>query len=114
MSFLYKNWFVHNMFAHPLHELVYLALRLLMFGKTRARRVSNYIHDVTVPRDSDFKKSLPGVGSVRHVTGSVPEYDKMISDAQKDIATHGSKEIDGVTYEWRSSGAHIDYQAPNA
>jgi hypothetical protein len=50
MSILYRNWFVHNMFAHPLHELVYRVLRLLMFGGPRARRISDYIHDVTVPK----------------------------------------------------------------
>ena len=49
MSFLYRNWFIHNVVAHPLHEFVYLSLRLLMFGKCRASAVSDYIHDVTIP-----------------------------------------------------------------
>lgn len=43
MSKLYKNWTVHNLLAHPLSEIVWL----ITFG--RAERLSNYIHDVTVP-----------------------------------------------------------------
>ena len=49
MNSIYRNYFVHNMVAHPLHEIVYLTMRLLMFGKSRSRRVSDWIHDVTIP-----------------------------------------------------------------
>jgi hypothetical protein len=47
MKKLYKNWTVHNLFSHPVSEVVYL----LSFGK--AERLANWIHDVTVP---DHKK----------------------------------------------------------
>jgi len=43
MSKLYKNWAVHNLFSHPIMEIVYL----LSFGK--AERLCNFIHDVTIP-----------------------------------------------------------------
>jgi len=49
MKFLYKNWFVHNTLAHPVHEVVYLVMRVCMFGKVRSRKFSDYIHDVTLP-----------------------------------------------------------------
>ena len=49
MKFLYKNWFVHNTLAHPLHELLYLTMRLMLFGKSRSRTVSDWLHDVTIP-----------------------------------------------------------------
>jgi len=51
MKFLYKNWFVHNTLAHPLHELLYLTMRLMLFGKSRSRTVSDWLHDVTLPVD---------------------------------------------------------------
>ena len=56
MRFLYRNWFVHNTLAHPLHELVYLTMRLLMFGKSRSRTVSDWIHDVTIPVEGPSTK----------------------------------------------------------
>lgn len=40
MKSVYKNWFVHNMFAHPLMQL------LSMVGCTR---LGEAIHDCTVP-----------------------------------------------------------------
>lgn len=40
---LYRNWTVHNLIAHPLSEIIWL----LSLGK--AKRLSNYVHDVTVP-----------------------------------------------------------------
>ena len=49
MKMIYKNWFVHNTLAHPVHELVYLVMRVCMFGKVRSRKFSDYIHDVTLP-----------------------------------------------------------------
>jgi len=39
------NWTLHNLVAHPLSELVYL----IGLGLDPAERVSNWIHDVTVP-----------------------------------------------------------------
>ena len=47
MSKLYKNWFVHNMFSHPLSEVVYWFVRPL--GKKKAEDVSGVIHDCTIP-----------------------------------------------------------------
>jgi len=51
MSKLYKNWFVHNMFAHPLSEVVYWITRPL--GRKKSEDISEWIHDVTIPNDSD-------------------------------------------------------------
>ena len=51
MSKLYKNWFVHNMFAHPLSEVVYWITRPL--GRKKSEDISEWIHDVTIPRSSD-------------------------------------------------------------
>jgi len=39
------KWSLHNLVAHPLSELVYL----LGLGSPPFERVSNWIHDVTVP-----------------------------------------------------------------
>lgn len=47
MNKLWKNWFVHNMFAHPLSEVAYWCVRAL--GKKVADRVSGVIHDATIP-----------------------------------------------------------------
>ena len=47
MSKIYKNWTVHNLFAHPIGEIVYL----LTFGK--GVRVTHWIHDVTLPLDHE-------------------------------------------------------------
>lgn len=47
MTILYKNWTIHNLLAHPLSEIVWL----ISFGK--CEKISNYIHDVTIPKDSD-------------------------------------------------------------
>ena len=49
MSKIYRNWFVHNMFAHPLSEVVYWLVRL--FGKKKAENISGVIHDITIPRE---------------------------------------------------------------
>ena len=48
MKKIYKNWFVHNMFAHPLSEVVYWAVR--PFGKKNAEDISGVVHDITIPR----------------------------------------------------------------
>ena len=39
------SWTLHNLIAHPLSELVHL----FGLGTKRAERLSNWIHDVTVP-----------------------------------------------------------------
>lgn len=40
MKKLYKNWFVHNMFGHPVMQL------LMML---RCKSLGSYIHDATLP-----------------------------------------------------------------
>ena len=47
MRKLYKNWFVHNVLAHPLSELVYWLVRPL--GDKKASNASGIIHDCTIP-----------------------------------------------------------------
>jgi hypothetical protein len=41
-------WSVHNLLAHPLSEVFHL-LSYICF-KARLRAISNYIHDVTIPK----------------------------------------------------------------
>ncbi len=48
MKYLYKNWTVHNLIAHPLSEIVYWLVR--PFGKHRATDTSGWIHDLTIPK----------------------------------------------------------------
>jgi hypothetical protein len=36
------------MFAHPLSEVVYWAVRI--FGKKKAENISGVVHDITIPR----------------------------------------------------------------
>ena len=43
MKKIYKNWFVHNVIAHPLSEIVYWIVRPL--GIKRAEDASGYVHD---------------------------------------------------------------------
>jgi hypothetical protein len=45
----YKNWTVHNLVSHPLSEVVYWLV--LPFSRTRAEKVSNWVHDVTIPEE---------------------------------------------------------------
>ena len=47
MKKIYKNWFVHNVFGHPLSELSYWVVYL--FNPLCASRISTWIHDVTTP-----------------------------------------------------------------
>jgi len=47
MSIFYRNWPVHNMIAHPLMEILYWACR--PFGQAAAKRISQCVHDLTVP-----------------------------------------------------------------
>ena len=55
MSFIYRNWVVHNLIGHPLSEVVYWCLRPFV-GLTKAERLSGEFHDLTIP-DHD-----PGTG----------------------------------------------------
>lgn len=43
---LYKNWFVHNVFAHPLMQLLNM-MTLVEFA--------TQLHDSTLPNDRDTK-----------------------------------------------------------
>ena len=47
MSKLYRNWPVHNLVGHPVSEIVYRIL--VLFGRSRAKRVGDWIHDATLP-----------------------------------------------------------------
>tara|TARA_R110002020_G_scaffold78727_6_gene197817 strand:+ start:2711 stop:2980 length:270 start_codon:yes stop_codon:yes gene_type:complete len=51
MSRIYKNWPIHNLIAHPVSELAYWIVRPL--GKSRAKRVGDWIHDSTLPEEDD-------------------------------------------------------------
>ena len=53
MRILYKNWFVHNMFAHPLSEVVYWLAR--PFGRARAKKVGDAVHDCTIPESEKVR-----------------------------------------------------------
>jgi len=51
MKILYKNWFVHNMFAHPLMEIAYWVL-IPLVGRLKAHSISDKIHDCTIPANT--------------------------------------------------------------
>ena len=51
MKKIYKNWPIHNLIAHPVSELAYWIVRPL--GKSRAKRVGDWIHDSTLPEEDD-------------------------------------------------------------
>jgi hypothetical protein len=44
MTWIYKNWPVHNLISHPLSEVVHW-ITSPWFGS----RISGWIHDITVP-----------------------------------------------------------------
>ena len=48
MSFIYRNWTVHNLVGHPLSEVSYLVSAPYV-GKSKAEDISGWIHDVTIP-----------------------------------------------------------------
>jgi len=48
MSFIYRNWTVHNLVGHPLSEVSYL-VSLPFVGRDKAEDISAWIHDVTLP-----------------------------------------------------------------
>lgn len=47
MKRIYKNWFVHNVFGHPLSEMAYWLVCL--FNPVGASRLSMWVHDITCP-----------------------------------------------------------------
>jgi len=51
MHRIYRNFPVHNLIAHPLSEIAYWIVR--PFGKLRATKVSTFIHDCTLPRNTE-------------------------------------------------------------
>lgn len=44
-----RSWPVHNLIAHPLSEIAWWLVR--PFGADKAERLSNWIHDSTVPKE---------------------------------------------------------------
>ena len=48
MSFIYRNWTVHNLVGHPLSEVSYL-VSVPLVGKSKAENISGWIHDATLP-----------------------------------------------------------------
>tara|TARA_B100000963_G_C22597373_1_gene658528 strand:- start:804 stop:977 length:174 start_codon:yes stop_codon:yes gene_type:complete len=48
MSFIYRNWMMHNLVGHPLSEVSYW-VSLPFVGKEKAESVSGWVHDVTLP-----------------------------------------------------------------
>ena len=48
MSFIYRNWTVHNLVGHPLSEVSYL-VSLPFVGKNKAEGISGWVHDATLP-----------------------------------------------------------------
>ena len=55
MKKIYKNWFIHNIIAHPLSEIVYWLTR--PFGIKFAEDASGYVHDGTIP-ESESERAL--------------------------------------------------------
>jgi len=45
MKYIYQNWPIHNLIAHPLSEIVHW-FTSPFFGS----KVSGWIHDITIPR----------------------------------------------------------------
>ena len=48
---LIRNWTTHNIVGHPLSEILWWVLR--PFSREKAKAVSNWIHDITVPEDKE-------------------------------------------------------------
>ena len=48
MSFIYRNWAVHNLIGHPLSEVIFWCLRPFI-GLAKAERLSGEFHDLTIP-----------------------------------------------------------------
>ncbi len=47
-------WTVHNVISHPLMELTYWVVR--PFGLQRARTISTWVHDCTIPMNHGEEK----------------------------------------------------------
>lgn len=54
MSKIYKNWFVHNVISHPLSEVAYWVC-LPIKGKLFAEKISNLIHNLSIPSKENIK-----------------------------------------------------------
>jgi hypothetical protein len=48
----WKNWTVHNVVSHPLSEIIYWVC-FPFVSREKAESISNWIHDVTIPEDSE-------------------------------------------------------------
>lgn len=49
------QWVLHNLVAHPISEIAYLASRVAKSGESLGERLfqfSTWIHDATIPRES--------------------------------------------------------------
>ena len=53
MNRIYRNFFVHNMFGHPLSEVLYWVVRPC--GANRATNAAGWFHDLTAPAHSKKK-----------------------------------------------------------
>ena len=60
MSFIYRNWTVHNLVGHPLSEVSYL-FSVPFVGKSKAEDISGWIHDATLP----LKNTAQGRGQMK-------------------------------------------------
>ena len=68
MSFIYRNWTVHNLVGHPLSEVSYL-VSVPFVGKSKAEDISGWIHDATLP----LKNTTQGRGQMKK--GTLVRYD---------------------------------------
>ena len=66
MSFIYRNWTVHNLVGHPLSEVSYL-VSVPFVGKSKAEDISGWIHDATLP----LKNTTQGRGQMRFTAAGV-------------------------------------------
>jgi hypothetical protein len=57
ISFLYKNYVVHNLISHPLSEIVYWLVLLVTQDVKKADDISGVIHDSSLPPERDSDRS---------------------------------------------------------
>lgn len=48
MTWVYKNWFIHNMVGHPMSEIAYWVFFCLK-GEKAAEDIAGMIHEATIP-----------------------------------------------------------------
>jgi hypothetical protein len=65
MKFIYKNWFIHNVFAHPLSEILFVMVACI--HPSAAAVAAAWIHDVTLPAGA-IKYEAARKGSVSSTT----------------------------------------------